>query len=186
MAWNAARGWVEATTGYKPNEDFDNVKGSWSSALQGFQDRQFDVFVNGGVAPFPQVEQLALTSKLHLLGLSKAEFDASEAAQKTTSKPGRELGIIQAGIYGDGVDNSSDVYTLGSVVGVSVNTSMDIDTAYKLTKLFWEGAAKNSDTQPWLKNFNMEYAVQNGGMKLHPGALKYYKEQGVNVPAASL
>ncbi len=64
-AWNAAREWVVATTGMEPNKDFDNVKGSWSSAFQGFQDRQFDVYVVGGIAPFPQVEQLALTSKLH-------------------------------------------------------------------------------------------------------------------------
>ena len=34
-AWNASREWVEATTGYKPNKDFDNVKGSWSSAFPG-------------------------------------------------------------------------------------------------------------------------------------------------------
>jgi len=185
-AWNAAREWIEVTTGMKPNEDFDNVKGSWSSAFQGFQDRQFDVYIAGGIAPFPQVDQLGLTSKLHLLGLTKAEFEANEAAMKSTSKPGREVGIIPAGIYGKGVDNKEDVYTLGSVVGVTVNTSMDDETAYKLTKLFWEEAKKNSDTHPWLKNLSKQYAVQEGGMKLHPGAAKYYKEQGVTIPAGSM
>lgn len=184
-AWNAAREWVEATTGFKPNEDFDNVKGSWSSAFQGFQDRQFDVYVAGGIAPFPQVEQLALTSELHLLGLTKEEFESNEAAKKACSKPGREVGIIPVGIYGKGVDNKTDVYTLGSVVGVSVNKDMDDDTAYKLTKLFWEQAKKNSDTHPWLKRLSMDYAVQNGGVLLHPGALKYYKEQGIKIPAGS-
>ena len=185
-AWNAAREWIEVTTGMKPNEDFDNVKGSWSSAFQGFQDRQFDVYIAGGIAPFPQVDQLGLTSKLHLLGLSKAEFEANEAAMKSTSKPGREVGIIPAGIYGKGVDNKEDVYTLGSVVGVTVNKSMDDETAYKLTKLFWEEAKKNSDTHPWLKNLSKQYAVQEGGMKLHPGAAKYYKEQGITIPAGSM
>ena len=185
-AWNAAREWIEVTTGMKPNEDFDNVKGSWSSAFQGFQDRQFDVYIAGGIAPFPQVDQLGLTSKLHLLGLTKAEFEANEAAMKSTSKPGREVGIIPAGIYGKGVDNKEDVYTLGSVVGVTVNKSMDDETAYKLTKLFWEEAKKNSDTHPWLKNLSKQYAVQEGGMKLHPGAAKYYKEQGVTIPAGSM
>jgi TRAP transporter TAXI family solute receptor len=185
-AWNAAREWVEVTTGMKPNEDYDNVKGSWSSAFQGFQDRQFDVYIAGGIAPFPQVDQLGLTSKLHLLGLSKAEFEANEAAMKSTSKPGREVGIIPAGIYGKGVDNKEDVYTLGSVVGVTVNKSMDDETAYKLTKLFWEEAKKNSDTHPWLKNLSEQYAVQEGGMKLHPGAAKYYKEQGITIPAGSM
>ena len=185
-AWNAAREWIEATTGMKPHENFDNVKGSWSSAFQGFQDRQFDVYVIGGIAPFPSVEQLALTSKLHLLGLTKAEFEANEAAYAATHKPGREVGIIPAGIYGNGVDNKEDVYTLGSIVGVSVNTSMDAGIAYKLTRLFWEEAKKNSETHPWLKNLTMEYAVHNAGMKLHPGALKYYQEAGVTIPEGSM
>lgn len=185
-AWNAAREWVDVTTGLQPKKDFDNVKGSWSSAFQGFQDRQFDVYIAGGIAPFPQVEQLALTSKLHLLGLTKEEFESNKGAIKATSKPGREVGIIPAGIYGNGVDNKGDVYTLGSVVGVSVNKSMDPDMAYKITKLFWEEAKKNSDTHPWLKNLSKEYAVQNGGMLLHPGAAKYYKGEGVTIPKGSL
>ena len=185
-AWNAAKEWFEATTGYQPNQDYDNVKGSWSSAFQGFQDRQFDVYVIGGIAPFPSVEQLTLTSKLHLLGLTKAEFEANKNAFEVTHKPGREVGIIPVGIYGDGVDNKEDVYCLGSVVGVSVNTSMDADFAYKLTKLFWEEAKKNSETHPWLKNISKEYAVQNAGMKLHPGALKYYQEAGVTIPEGSM
>jgi len=184
-AWNAAREWVEATTGMKPNQDFDNVKGSWSSAFQGFQDRQFDVYVVGGIAPFPQVEQLALTSKLHLLGLGKKEYESNKAAIEATTKPGREVGIIPVGIYGKGVDNQEDVYTLGSVVGVSVNADMDNVTAYKLTELFWEQSKKNRDTHPWLKRLSMSYAVQNGGMQLHPGAAKYYKEQGIKILVGS-
>jgi len=37
-----------------------------------------------------------------------------------------------------------------------------------------------------LKNLSKQYAVQDGGMKLHPGAARYYKEQGVNIPAGSM
>jgi TRAP transporter TAXI family solute receptor len=185
-AWNAAKEWVQVTTGYLPNKDFDNVKGSWSSAFQGFQDRQFDVYIAGGIAPFPQVEQLALTSRLHLLGLSKTEYESNKGAITATTKPGREVGIIPVGTYGAGVDNKTDVYTLGSVVGVSVNKSMDADLAYQLTKLFWEEAEKNAKTHPWLANLSKKYAVQNGGMKLHPGAARYYKEQGIPIPEGSL
>jgi TRAP-type uncharacterized transport system substrate-binding protein len=66
-----------------------------------------------------------------------------------------------------------------------VNKDMDNDTAYTLTKLFWEQAKKNSKTNPWLKRLSMKYAVQNGGMQLHPGAAKYYKEEGIKIPAGS-
>jgi uncharacterized protein len=54
-AWTAAYGIVKAATGLDAKEgDYESVKASWSSAVQGFQDRQFDVFINGGIAPFPQ------------------------------------------------------------------------------------------------------------------------------------
>ncbi len=185
-AWNASREWVEATTGYKPNRDFRNVKASWSSAFQLFQDRQIDVYVIGGIAPFPQVAQLALTAKLHLLGLTQKAYKANKAAIKATTKPGRELGIIRAGVYGTGVDNKQDVYTLGSVVGVAVNKKMDNATAYKLTKLFWEQLKKNIKTHPWLRHLSLAYAVRDGGMPLHPGAAKYYRERGLKIPAGSL
>jgi hypothetical protein len=132
------------------------------------------------------VEQLAMTSKLHLLGLTKEEYESNPKAIKTTTKPGREVGIIPEGIYGKGVDNKGDVYTLGSVVGVSVNKSMDENTAYRLVKLFWEESKKHADTHPWLKYITADYAVRDGGMKLHPGAARYYKEQGITIPAGSM
>lgn len=185
-AWNAAREWVDAAWGLKPNEDFKNVKASWSSAFQGFQDRQFDIYVMPGIAPFPQVQQLAMTSKIHLLGLTKEQYEANQKAIEATSKKGREIGIIPKGIYGKNVDNTSEVYTLGSIVGVSVNKKMDPETAYQLTKNFWEGAKKNVKSHPWLEHLTMEYGVRDNGMKLHPGAAKYYKEKGVAVPAGSL
>ena len=34
--------------GMEPGEDYENFKASWSSALQAFQDRQVDVYINGG------------------------------------------------------------------------------------------------------------------------------------------
>jgi len=44
-------------------------------------------------------------------------------------------------------------------------------------------AAKAST--PWLSHITMEYAVQNGGMPLHPGAQRYYEERGVEIPEGS-
>jgi TRAP transporter TAXI family solute receptor len=185
-AWAAAHGWVEALTGMKAGDDYENVKASWSSALQGFQDRQFDVYVTSGIAPFPQVEQLAQTSELRLLGLSKDAFEASEPAKDLTiRKNGRELGVIKAGVYGDGVVNETDVYTLGSIVGVSARADLDEEVVYEITKAFWESAEAARANTPWLAELNTEYAIQEGGMKLHPGALRYYDEIGVAVPEGS-
>ncbi len=185
-AWAAANTWVNILTGYEPDVDYENVKASWSSAFQGFQDRQFDVYVISGIAPFPQLEQLALTSELRLLGLSKEEFEANPAAQDFVyNVQGEELGIIPTGIYGDGVVNTEDVYTLGAVVGVTARADMDDELVYRITKAYWEAAEDAMTTNPWLKDVTLEYAVQDGGMALHPGALRYYEEIGVDIPEAS-
>jgi len=186
-AWNAAKGWVEAQTGMKPGEDYDNFKASWSSALQAFQDRQIDVFINGGIAPFPQVEQLAATSELRILGPTCTEFEAQpEEMRAPTIGRGREKGVIPAGIYGDNVVNTKDICTLGAVVGVTTRTDMDADVVYEITKAFWEGAEGMRGTAPWMEKVTLDYAVHEGGMALHPGAQRYYEEIGQAIPDGSM
>lgn len=185
-AWAAAKTWVNILTGFEPDVEYENVDASWSSAFQGFQDRQFDVYVISGIAPFPQLEQMALTSELRILGLSKEEFEANPAAQDFVyNVQGEELGIIPAGIYGDGVVNTEDVYTLGAVVGVTARSDLDADLIYNITKAYWEESKNAMATHPWLKDITLDYAVQDGGMSLHPGALRYYEEIGVEIPDGS-
>lgn len=185
-AWQAANVWVNILTGgFEPEKDYENVKASWSSAFQGFQDRQFDVYVISGIAPFPQLEQLAQTSKLRLIGFSKEGFEANQAAIDFTHVQGEELGIIPAGVYGSGVVNAEDVYTLGAVVGVTARADMDDELVYRITRAYWEASEKAMATHPWLKDVTLDYAVQDGGMKLHPGALRYYDEAGVKIPEGS-
>lgn len=185
-AYAAAKTWVKIISGYEPDTDFDPVKASWSSAFQGFQDRQFDVYIISGIAPFPQLEQLSLTSDIRIIGLSKDEFEANQAAQDFVyTVQGEELGIIPAGIYGKGVVNTEDVYTLGAVVGITVRKDIDADLVYDITKTYWESSKGAMETNPWLKDVTLEYAVQDGAMSLHPGALRYYEEIGLDIPEGS-
>jgi uncharacterized protein len=186
-AYNGAATIIELMTGLKPEVDYTPVNASWSSALQGFQDHQFDVYTALGIAPFPALEQIALTSKMHILGLTKAEFDANTAFQDhIRNTPGEEIGIIPAGIYGEGADNAEDVYTMAGMAGVTVRSDLDEETVYKVTKAFWEAAAGATSGHPWLEKVTLEIAIRDGGMKLHPGALRYYKEIGLSIPEGSM
>jgi TRAP transporter TAXI family solute receptor len=188
-AYNTAKSWIKALTGMEPGADYTPIKASWGAALQGFQDRQFDVYISGGIPPYPQIEQLALTSKIRILGLNKAQADAvvggaNEAAKKATSALGRSLDVIPAGIYGDGVVNTEDVYTIGSLVGVVARLNLSDDAVYQLTKTFWENLDEIRKSAPYMEKVNLQTAFAADNMKLHPGALKYYTEAGVNIPAA--
>lgn len=187
-AWAGGTAWLKAATGLDVKAgDVENVKASWSSAFQGFQDRQFDAYVNGGIAPFPQVEQLALTSKIRLLGMGKEEWTANETAQKyTKSLIGRELGVIEKGLYSENVMMDNDIYTNASNVGIAVRADMPEEQVYEVTKAFWNNMKKAQESTPWLSSITMDYAVKASGMKLHAGAQKYYKEVGQEIPEGSM
>ncbi|MGB1090544.1 MAG: TAXI family TRAP transporter solute-binding subunit [Oceanobacter sp.] len=183
-AWVTANAWVESTTGLKQGKDYENVRASWASALQGFQDRQFDVYVTGGIPPFPQVEQLALTSKLRLLGLNTEQaMEADEAMLKPVKALGRFMDVINEGTY-DNVETDGDIHTIGATVGVVARMDLSEDTVYRMTKAFWENLEEEAKTAPYLKRVNIKRAFSAQNMKLHPGALKYYREIGLAVSAA--
>ncbi len=187
-AWNAAYNWVKATSGLDAKKgDYKSVKASWSSALQGFQDRQYDVYISGGIAPYPVIEQLSLTNNIRLIGITKEQYEANAAAKKyLTVLPGREVGIISKGVYGDKVKIAHDIYTNSATVGIVTRVDMPEDQVYKITKTFWDNVEKARASTPWMKHITMEYAVRAGGMPLHPGAQRYYKEAGVAIPDGSM
>lgn len=186
-AWNSTHDWVKAQTGMSAGEDYKNFKGSWSSGFQAFQDRQVDVYAVGGIPPFPQMEQLVATSTIRLLGPTKSQVDEMSEEQLAPSRvPGRKLTSIDVSAYGDGVSNPEPVYTFSVVVGVATRADLNEETVYEVTKTFWEAANAQRAETPWLKHITAEAGVQNGGMPLHIGAQKYYKEIGLSIPEGSM
>ena len=63
-------------------------------------------------------------------------------------------------------------------------TAMDEDTAYLLTKTFWESKAEMAGVAPWWDGVNVDMLNQDG-LAFHPGAVRYYDEQGIALPAAN-
>jgi TRAP-type uncharacterized transport system substrate-binding protein len=59
---------------------------------------------------------------------------------------------------------------------------MDADVVYEVTKAFWEGVAEMETGAPWLRQISLEGALQELNRPLHPGALRYYEEIGMDIP----
>jgi TRAP transporter TAXI family solute receptor len=69
---------------------------------------------------------------------------------------------------------------LGIIAGV------DEQTGYLLTKALWDNLAAFRAVHPAVSTVQFETALDGLPAPLHPGAVRYYRERGVNVPARLL
>jgi len=64
-------------------------------------------------------------------------------------------------------------------------TAMDEATAYALTKTYWTQKAGMGEAAAWWNGVNKDLMAHITG-KLHPGAIKYYKEAGFPITDAQM
>lgn len=172
---------VEAMTGLKPRKDFKQIRMGWGAASQAFQDRKFDVWVPVTNAPSPQVQQIALSNKIRILGLDKSKF-GSPSWKKYWNQPGRRMVTIAPGTYGKNQVNTEPALTTGAFVGMVARRDIPDETIYLMVKAFWENIADAHAMAKWAKNaLTPELAVSAIAGDLHPGAAKYYREKGMKV-----
>lgn len=72
-----------------------------------------------------------------------------------------------------------DVESFGVVTFLGVDKSMDEQLAYDLTKIYFEYLDLIGEIYPQAKDLSIDNAVQTKFVKLHPGAERYLREQGV-------
>lgn len=173
---------VRAATGLEAGTDFEQVQLGWDAAAQAFQDGRIDVYVNSTLVPSPVIQQIALTREIRFLGLTPEQMENPDL-QRILNRPGGLLGEIPVGAYGENQVNTEAVQTLGSTVGVGAGAHVDADTVYRITRAFWEGAEAARASTPWLRQVTIEAALTDLNLPLHPGAARYYREIGIEIPA---
>lgn len=169
---------IEAATGYKAGEDYEAVRLGWGAALQAFQDGQFDFMMYPSPTGNSTLEQLG---PITLLGLSDEALETDVWANYSKQES-RDVGTIPGGVYSN-VQNDNPVRTAEYTMQAAVNASMSDDTAYALTKAFWENLPQAKDDIRVLSAINPDTPFKGMSAKLHPGAMRYYKEQGFEIPA---
>jgi len=89
-------------------------------------------------------------------------------------------GTIPKGTYA-GVDQ--DVSVAAATNLLVVHERMDEELAYQITKLMLERTADLVAVHKAAKEITLKSAVVGSPVPFHPGALRYYKEKGIKVPA---
>ncbi|QBF29847.1 TAXI family TRAP transporter solute-binding subunit [Thalassococcus sp. S3] len=143
-----------------------------SNAVPALKNGQIDAFVTAGSFPAPNVIEAAASTGVTVLSLSDEQIAQTKRARL----------VIPAGTY---AGQEEDIVTTSLPVVAYTTTKMDEETAYQLTKTFWEGKAAMGEAAPWWNGVD-ESLMANITGKLHPGAIRYYKEAGMALTDAQM
>lgn len=143
-----------------------------SNAVNALKNGQIDGFVTAGSFPAPNVIEAAASTGVTVLSLSDAQIAASKRTRL----------IIPAGTY---TGQSEDITTTSLPVVAYSTTKMDDETAYILTKTYWETREAMAAGAAWWAGVSADM-LSNITTQIHPGAIRYYKEIGVSLNDAHM
>lgn len=63
-----------------------------------------------------------------------------------------------------------------------VRADIPDEAVYQITKMIWENLGTMQDIHAATKDMRLEIALKGLAAPLHPGALRYYREQGLEIP----
>lgn len=168
---------INAVTGLT-KEDMDLQTFGFDAAIQAFQDDKIDVIVLPTNLPSPPIQQFALTKKIRILDMDTDKLTINAATGGTTN-------LIAGDAYGAN-QIGGDARTHGALVNFSAGMHVPEEVVYQVTKAIWENLDEIHETAVWMPStIQKETALQIIAGRLHPGAERYYREQGWDIPEAT-
>lgn len=159
---------------------WDNFKPTfmgYSAAASAFQDGKIDAFWVLVGYPNASVIEAAVQVKIALL-------DVGVDAEKTGfyKAYAYSASVIPAGTYGKDIPETKSFQD--SCI-LTTNADQPEELVYTIMKTLWsaEGMQAMVMAKKTFKAMNMENAFSGASVPLHPGAIKFWKEQGKEIPA---
>lgn len=162
-----------AEAGGLAKDSYEGIKAPWGAAAQAFQDGQFDVYVGTFPVGSQVVAELSLKRPIRILGIPEG------------TQPDKGLGMEPSNIPADTYPNQankSDSATFVTLMFMGVNAAMSDDLAYTMTKVYMESREQMGNDNRLLNHLSKFSPFTGVTATLHPGAIKYYEEQGIEVP----
>ena len=156
-------------------QDFDSVQRiGFTEMTAAFRNNQIDVGNYVGARGLGALQELASTEDITLISYTQEQMDqVAEAYPFITS------GFMPGGTY-PGVDEDVELIpTLANFV--VVNTNMDRELAYTLTRAIYENQEALEAAHPEGANTTPENIVENTFAPMHPGSIDYFEEIGIEL-----
>lgn len=138
------------------------------------KDGLIDAFVYAAGLPTGAYAQLAVENDVHFLSMTDEELEAF-----TKAEPAMSPFTIPANTY---EDQPNDLQSVSLWNFAITNTSMDDETAYKIVKLAMENNDRMKQNHAAAKETLPQHVVNNSFMKFHPGAVRWFEENGYTIP----
>ncbi|MBP2078866.1 TAXI family TRAP transporter solute-binding subunit [Oceanobacillus polygoni] len=155
------------------DSDYSAYQEGFGDAADGVQDGNIDVSIGILGLPAGNIESLqASAGDVKMIGLS------DDAITYIEEKSGYMRYTIPQDTY-DFMDEDIETVTAFAVL-VANTDSIDEELGYELAKSMVENASENTHAQS--VHMTLENALQGAeGLPIHPGAKRYYEEQGLTV-----
>lgn len=154
----------------------DDIEASYlesGEAADRLQSGEIDAFFAIGGLPIEAVEDLARRAQVALVPVEAAPRD-----EITSFSPFLAEAEIDSGTY------VRLAYTPAVAVGTQfiVSAAADDDLVYEITKALWHERthALLESSHPQARRISSEHALERLAIPLHPGAQRYYREQGIH------
>jgi TRAP transporter TAXI family solute receptor len=166
---------IEAA-GLDKDKDMKRERLGVAESVNAIKDRKIDAFFWVGGLPTAAVTDLAATP-----GVKMKMIDHSEVVDKMNAKYGKlyAASVIKAGVYPSQDKDNKNTVVWNILVA---NANMPDEMAYKVVKTMIEKKADLVAVHQEAKSFSLENQIKsNSSVPWHPGAVKYFTEQGVKM-----
>ncbi len=149
------------------------INAGFSDIVNQLRDGQVQVALTTAGLPHPAVAETESTHGIHLITLPP---DIS--ASFIEKYPYFSTGVVPAGTYEAVKEDQPTLTVWNFVVG---NKDMPDDVVYNIVKAAFDNHATLMETHRASADVSFEN-IDKLTIPLHPGALRYYREQGVEIP----
>lgn len=155
----------------------DYVRGSTTDIVNSIKDNRVAGYVKSGSGNKldGSTMDIATATDIGILGLTAEQADKLRA----------EMPDISVVDIPEGAADGIPAYTTWSFgVGVAAPATMDDETAYKIVSAIMADTSAQANAMASLKGASIaDMTLQFGTIPLHPGAVRWFKEQGIDLPA---
>jgi len=163
--------------GYDIDEDFELVYSGYGPAAEALQNGQVVMISTPAGAPVS-----AVTQAFANMGGDITVLDFTDEEMKKANGEYEDLWTrytVPAGTY---PGQEKDINTIAQPNFLAVRDDVPEETIYKITKTIYENLPFLQGIHPATKNMKLEAAIAGLPLPLHPGAARYYEEQGITIP----